>query len=50
MKYDFLIDTYETERVKVLSMWSEFGDEDLPVRPLQTDPRAACTNRWCTCV
>jgi uncharacterized damage-inducible protein DinB len=39
MKYDFLIDTYETERVKVLSVWSEFRDEDLPVRPLQTDPR-----------
>ena len=39
MKYDFLIDTYETERVKVLSTWSEFGDEDLPVRPLRSDPR-----------
>jgi uncharacterized damage-inducible protein DinB len=39
MKYDFLIDTYETERVKVLSMWSEFSNEDLPVRPLRSDPR-----------
>lgn len=39
MKYDFLIDTYETERLKVLSIWSEFKDEDLPVRPLRTDPR-----------
>ncbi len=39
MKYDFLIDTYETERVKVLSIWSEFKDEDLPVRPLPSDPR-----------
>jgi len=39
MMYDFLIDTYETERVKVLSVWSEFRDEDLPVRPLQRDPR-----------
>ena len=39
MKYEFLIDTYETERVKVLSIWSEFHDEDLPVRPLLTDPR-----------
>jgi 2-dehydro-3-deoxygluconokinase len=39
MKYDFLIDTYETERVKVLSVWSEFNDDDLPVRPLRTDPR-----------
>jgi uncharacterized damage-inducible protein DinB len=39
MKYDFLVDTYETERVKVLSVWSEFKDEDLPVRPRQSDPR-----------
>lgn len=39
MKYDFLIDTYETERIKVLSTWSEFRDEDLPVRPLRSDPR-----------
>ena len=39
MKYDFLVETYETERVKVLSVWSEFKDEDLPVRPLQSDPR-----------
>jgi hypothetical protein len=33
MPYDFLIDTYETERVKVVSVWSEFSDQDLPVRP-----------------
>ena len=33
MKYEFLVDSYETERVKVLSVWSEFRDEDLPVRP-----------------
>ena len=39
MKYDFLIDTYETERIKVISVWSEFTDEDLPVRPNQGDPR-----------
>lgn len=39
MKYDFLIDTYESERVKVLSVWTEFLDEDLPVRPLPGDPR-----------
>ena len=39
MKYDFLIETYETERVKVLSAWSEFKDEDLPVRPRANDPR-----------
>ena len=39
MRYDFLIETYETERVKVLSVWSEFRDEDLPVRPRKGDPR-----------
>ena len=39
MTYDFLIDTYETERVKVLSVWSEFRDEDLPIRPSETDRR-----------
>ncbi len=33
MKYNFLIDTYATERVKVVSAWSMFRDEDLPVRP-----------------
>ena len=39
MKYDFLVDSYETERVKVLSVWSEFKDEDLPVRPNANDRR-----------
>ena len=39
MRYDFLIDTYDSERVKVLSIWSEFRDDDLAVRPLTADPR-----------
>jgi uncharacterized damage-inducible protein DinB len=39
MKYEFLIDTYDTERIKVISAWSMFRDEDLPVRPNQVDPR-----------
>jgi len=39
MKYDFLVETYETERVKVVSVWSEFRDEDLAVRPREHDPR-----------
>ena len=39
MRYNFLVETYETERIKVLSMWSEFHDEDLPVRPRAGDPR-----------
>lgn len=39
MPYGFLIDIYDTERIKVLSVWSEFTDEDLPVRPRHDDPR-----------
>lgn len=39
MRYDFLVETYETERIKVLSVWSEFHDEDLLVRPRAGDPR-----------
>jgi hypothetical protein len=39
MTYDFLIDTYETERVKVLSIWSEFRDDELPIRPKLDDRR-----------
>jgi uncharacterized damage-inducible protein DinB len=39
MNYDFLVDTYETECIKVVSVWSEFKDEDLPVRPRRGDPR-----------
>jgi len=39
MRYAFLVETYASERVKVVSVWSEFRDEDLPVRPRQGDPR-----------
>jgi uncharacterized damage-inducible protein DinB len=39
MRYDFLIDTYDTERIKVLAVWSEFRDDDLSVRPASDDPR-----------
>src|SRR5207253_575782 len=39
MKYGFLLQTYETERIKVLSVWSEFKDEDFPVRLRPGDPR-----------
>jgi uncharacterized damage-inducible protein DinB len=39
MRYDFLVETYETERIKVVSVWSEFRDEDLDVRPRAGDPR-----------
>jgi uncharacterized damage-inducible protein DinB len=39
MRYAFLVETYSTERVKVVSVWSEFRDGDLPMRPRQGDPR-----------
>ena len=39
MRYDFLVETYSTERIKVLSVWSEFRDDDLPVRPNAGDLR-----------
>jgi len=39
MPYDFLVDTYATERIKILSVWSEFRDDDLPFRPHPNDPR-----------
>jgi hypothetical protein len=39
MRYDFLVETYESERVKVVSVWSEFRDTDLEVRPNPNDQR-----------
>jgi len=39
MSYRFLVDTYETERLKVLSVWGMFRDEDLAFRPHPTDLR-----------
>lgn len=32
-RYAFLTDTYETERLKTLSVWSEFTEGDLTFRP-----------------
>ncbi len=42
MTYDFLNDTYETERLKVLSVWGMFNDEDMTIRPHPRDPRGRC--------
>ena len=39
MRYEFLVETYATERLKVMSVWSEFGDGDMAVRPRADDPR-----------
>src|SRR5579864_7935466 len=39
MRYQFLIDIYETEVPKVLSVWSMFDDVDLRKRPHASDNR-----------
>src|SRR5262245_55875220 len=39
MDYEFLVSIYETERLKVLSVWSMFHDEDMEKRPHPSDPR-----------
>jgi uncharacterized damage-inducible protein DinB len=39
MTYSFLVETYETERIKVVSVWSMFKDEDLGFRPNKVDRR-----------
>ncbi len=39
MEYKFLVDTYDTERIKTLSAWSMFRDEDLTIRPHPQDRR-----------
>ena len=39
MRYQFVIDTYQTEIQKVLSMWAMFDDDDLTTRPNATDSR-----------
>ena len=33
MEYQFFVDTYGTERIKTLSVWSMFTDDDLFIRP-----------------
>ena len=39
VRYRFLVDTFETEILKVLSVWSMFAGEDLRRRPHPDDPR-----------
>lgn len=39
MRYEFLVDTYATERIKVASVWTEFRDEELEFRPRADDAR-----------
>jgi len=39
MRYDFMVETYASERIKVVSVWSEFHDDDMEFRPKRNDPR-----------
>ena len=39
MRYDFLVETYASERIKVVSVWSDFHDGDMEFRPKLNDPR-----------
>src|SRR3569832_410134 len=39
MRYGFLTQTYQTERHKVMSVWSMIRADDKTVRPHPTDPR-----------
>src|SRR5258708_8092000 len=32
-KYDFLVETFRTERIKTLSVWSQFDDKEMEFRP-----------------
>src|SRR6266545_6366435 len=32
-RYDFLVETYRTERIKTLSVWSQFNDGEMEFRP-----------------
>lgn len=43
MEYNCLVDTYDSERLKTLNVWSMFTDDDLAIRPhpaLQKDRNA----------
>lgn len=31
--FDFMLETYATERIKTLSVWSQFGDDEMEFRP-----------------
>jgi uncharacterized damage-inducible protein DinB len=39
MRYEFLVETYATERMKVVSVWAEFRETDMEFRPRSDDAR-----------
>ena len=38
MRFDFIVETYTTEKFKVLGVWNMFADQDLQLRPHTSDP------------
>ena len=48
MKYEFLVDTYASECLKVISVWSEFKRRRVAgaPTPAATLEDVACTSRW----
>jgi hypothetical protein len=50
MRYQFLVDTFETERLKTLSVWSEFQDGDLATRPGDSHGRSVHEHMVHQCV
>ena len=45
-KYEFLVDTYRTERLKSLSVWSQIPEARMHFRP--EPPRERRWSTWCT--
>jgi uncharacterized damage-inducible protein DinB len=45
MRYEFLVETYATERIKVISVWSEFEENDMEFRPRADDPRGRSVHK-----
>lgn len=51
IEYDFLIDTYKTERMKTLRAWSTFKDEDIRyVQTRKTGGEETPLSTWCISV
>ena len=44
-RYAFLVDTYRTERLKILGVWSQIPDDSMHVRP--EPARARRSSTWC---
>jgi hypothetical protein len=47
MRYDFLVESYETERMKVVSVWAGF-ETGFAIPTKRERPGRACADRWYT--